>query len=572
MTDKVYKAKTTRLQRLIRLIGSTLDPRAIGHAFKVINYYNTTHVAELRKAKRGTGLRVSPTASFANGQNIVLGNRVHIGSNTSLWAGPGSGKIIIGNDVLLAPGIMVTAANYRFNDGSPINDQAMDEADVIIGDDVWIGYGAIILPGVRIDDGAIIGAGAVVRSDVPKGAIVAGEAAKTLGSRVSRDVDTAVMSLDAVPNQAIVDLIHREMPKLDPLVMSAPLEEAGIDSFDLISLRMAVETAAGRPIPDHEWSAIASVADIARLPSLSGSFSEGNAQPRPKLAEAQASPRVPTASKPSQVLSTGRSHRSYTVNMPQMALSGLGESWLFKEAGDIHWAMITDFLKCPSSAIADEAGDRLYATFTRILLDVKPSLRGFRENDPLEISSSLDRYGASMYFGTHEATSPGADARIQTMSTFAKYGERGANTSLIKGSPVMPDAAALPSFDTLPAMGAEYRTRRATEAAEVLFECDYEILPSHDINGVGLIYFAAYPTIFDLCFERLEGKGFLINNSTATKDILYFANAEPTETLVFQLHDRNDNEGMISHTASLSRKSDGKRISEVISTKCRLTS
>ncbi len=153
---------------------------------------------------------------------------------------------------------------------------------------------------------------------------------------------------------------------------------------------------------------------------------------------------------------------------------------------------------------------------------------------------------------------------------FAKYGERGENTSLIKGSPILPDAAALPSLAALPAFGAEYRARRAAEPAAVIFESEYEILPTHDINGVGLLYFAAYPTVFDLCLERAEGKGFLIGHSTVSKDILYFANSEPTETLLFRLHAREQDGDVLSHTASLSRKSDGKRMSEVVSVKLAL--
>ena len=39
------------------------------------------------------------------------------------------------------------------------------------------------------------------------------------------------------------------------------------------------------------------------------------------------------------------------------------------------------------------------------------------------------------------------------------------------------------------------------KSEENLYECHYEILPPHDINGVGLLYFAAYPSVFDLCSE-----------------------------------------------------------------------
>ncbi len=557
---KAHKPRLSRGQRFLRLLGSIFDPRAIGHMAKIVNFYNTTHVVELRQARRGTGLHISPTASFANGRNIEIGNRVHIGAGSFVWAGPGRGRIILGDDALIAPGVMLTAANYRFNDGSPINDQAMDEADITIGRDVWLGYGAVVLAGASIGDGAIVGAGAVVRDSIPPGAIVAGNPARVIGQRTIRTGDVHVIARDVAADRDLLRLIADEV-KIDPARLDLPLDEAGIDSFDLISLRMAIEARLGVGIPDREWAGIGSVSDIARLPSLSGG---AKAAAPARVPEAVASAQVRLA--PAQVAS-GKAQRHYMLNMPQMALSGLGESWLFKELGDIHWAMITTFLQSPSSGIADETGDRLYATFTRILLEATPSLRGFRENDLFDISSSLERYGAGMFFGTHHVNGPQATCRARTMSTFAKYGERGENTSLIKGTPLIPDPEALPSLDTLPEFGAEYRTRRAADPGPAIFECDYEILPPHDINGVGLLYFAAYPTVFDLCFERFEGKGFLLGHSTVSKDILYFANSEPTETLVFRLHAREMEDGLLRHTASLSRKSDGKRMSEITSLK-----
>jgi maltose O-acetyltransferase len=55
--------------------------------------------------------------------------------------------------------------------------------DVVIGDRVWIGYRAIVLPGVSIGEGAVVGAGAVVTKDVEPCAIVAGNPARKVGER-----------------------------------------------------------------------------------------------------------------------------------------------------------------------------------------------------------------------------------------------------------------------------------------------------------------------------------------------------------------------------------------------------
>ena len=198
----VHTTKLGRGRKLARLIAAALDPRAWAHGLKVLNYYNHTHVAELRRARVGAASAISPTASFANGSNIVIGDRARIGAGCCLWAGPGRGRITLGDDVLMAPNIMITAANYRFNDGSPVTEQAMDERDVTIGNDVWIGYGAVILAGVAIGDRAIIGAGAVVHKDVPPGAVVVGGGSRILSRRRDPEAPEASppRALDATPH------------------------------------------------------------------------------------------------------------------------------------------------------------------------------------------------------------------------------------------------------------------------------------------------------------------------------------------------------------------------------------
>ncbi|WP_202385972.1 acyltransferase [Alteraurantiacibacter aestuarii] len=131
----------------------------------------------------GSTPRISPDAVFSHAERIEIGDRVRIGSRCHLWAGPGSGRIIIGNDVLFGPEVMLTAATYNYNDGAPITDQPMTEGDVIIGNDVWLATRAVVLPGTRIGDGAIIAAGAVVKGDIPPMAIVAGSPGRIVSQR-----------------------------------------------------------------------------------------------------------------------------------------------------------------------------------------------------------------------------------------------------------------------------------------------------------------------------------------------------------------------------------------------------
>lgn len=183
LPEKVYKSDTTRVQRILRLLGGVLDPRAWAHGIKILNYYNYSHVQELRKATLGAGVRISPTVSLSNAQNIQIGERSRIGAGCSLWAGPAQGRIVIGADALFGPNVMLTAASYRFNDGQPVTEQPMKEADIVLGRDVWIGYGAVLLPGTTVGDGAIIGANTLVRGAVAENAIMAGNPAKQIGTR-----------------------------------------------------------------------------------------------------------------------------------------------------------------------------------------------------------------------------------------------------------------------------------------------------------------------------------------------------------------------------------------------------
>lgn len=84
-------------------------------------------------------------------------------------------KIILGRNCLIAPGVKIISSNHSFNQKRvPIKDRP-----VIIGDNVWIGANAIILPGVSISDNCIIGAGAVVtRSFSEANLIIAGNPAR----------------------------------------------------------------------------------------------------------------------------------------------------------------------------------------------------------------------------------------------------------------------------------------------------------------------------------------------------------------------------------------------------------
>lgn len=187
----VRKRSLSRPRRALRALLATLDPRSWAHGLKLLNYYNYSHVIPRRAMSIGANAAISPNAIFSNPERIVIGRGLNLGARCHLWAGPSRGRIVIGDDVLFGPEVMVTAASYRFNDGQPVTAQAMDEADVIIGNDVWIATRVTILPGTVIGDGAVIGAGAVVRGEIPPFAIAVGTPARVVGHRQITPGDAA---------------------------------------------------------------------------------------------------------------------------------------------------------------------------------------------------------------------------------------------------------------------------------------------------------------------------------------------------------------------------------------------
>lgn len=98
------------------------------------------------------------------GRNCKMNDRVHI----SAWE-----SVTIGDDVLMGSNILITDNNHGSYGANPSDPSvAPDDRDVVtvpvrIGDRVWIGEGACVLPGVTVGDGAVISAGAVVTKDVP---------------------------------------------------------------------------------------------------------------------------------------------------------------------------------------------------------------------------------------------------------------------------------------------------------------------------------------------------------------------------------------------------------------------
>lgn len=150
-------------------------------AYNIIN-----NVRGLRLAKIGKETNIHPTTIIREGEYVTIGDHCLINHNNLIQAGKSSsGSITIGNYVHTGTNVVMLGFNHGFYTREiPTKEQDYMDAPIVIGDDVWIGTGAVILAGVTIGKGAIVAAGAVVNKDVPEYTVVGGVPAKVLKERI----------------------------------------------------------------------------------------------------------------------------------------------------------------------------------------------------------------------------------------------------------------------------------------------------------------------------------------------------------------------------------------------------
>jgi maltose O-acetyltransferase len=162
------------------------DPELVAErrrAARLLTTYNRTgeSEAEARGALLrellgavGEGAVILPLFACDYGYNIRLGRNAFVNYNcVFLDCAP----IEIGDDLQMGPAVQLYTAQHPLE--ADARRSGVEYARPIrIGNDVWIGGGAIVLAGVRIGDGSIVGAGSVVVRDVPAGSVVAGNPAR----------------------------------------------------------------------------------------------------------------------------------------------------------------------------------------------------------------------------------------------------------------------------------------------------------------------------------------------------------------------------------------------------------
>jgi acetyltransferase-like isoleucine patch superfamily enzyme len=151
--------------------------RMIGAATSACLRLASAHDAErlLASCLRSGRVRLRMPVTIYGAEFLEIGDQVDVGEFTHIRA---NGGVKIGSRVLLASHVIVTSRGHpsmlpRYG--------VTEDAPVVIEDDVWIGAGAIVLPGVTVGRGSIVAAGAVVTRSIEPHTIVAGVPARQIG-------------------------------------------------------------------------------------------------------------------------------------------------------------------------------------------------------------------------------------------------------------------------------------------------------------------------------------------------------------------------------------------------------
>ena len=365
--------------------------------------------------------------------------------------------------------------------------------------------------------------------------------------------------------RSLIAELTRDRPENVDLAL--PMDRQGLDSLQMIILRERVESSLAVVFSDDEWMALESPATVlARV-------------------------RSQTAGGHSSDLHWSRN--DLEIGMPLTGRNNLAETPLLQYLGDLRWRQISDIVGVPSREIADEAGERLYATFYYVEVAFPPGrpMSSFGENDRFSVVSSLARYGTSMVDGTSYLVPGSGDAgvRYASIREAIAAGIPAVRLSNIfvrqfvgaqwlkKGRP------AHPSFLRIPALADPPDSYDATKRAEQAgtfgaggpewtpmtngpVAREYRLLPDRDLNGAGLVYFANYPMFLDLCERDVLASApsplshdLIDQRSVVHRRSAYLNNAAGRDTLRVEIEPwiRVDDAGLhLSINGRLFRRSD----------------
>lgn len=123
------------------------------------------------------GLYIEPPFNCDYGNNIIIGKNFYANFNCIVLD---VNTVEIGDNVMFAPNVQVYTAGHPIDAKLRVDEGVEFGLPIKIGDNVWVGGGVIICPGVSIGENAVVGAGAVVTKDIPANVVAAGNPCRVI--------------------------------------------------------------------------------------------------------------------------------------------------------------------------------------------------------------------------------------------------------------------------------------------------------------------------------------------------------------------------------------------------------
>jgi acetyltransferase-like isoleucine patch superfamily enzyme len=139
----------------------------------------------------GANVMIGPYSVLVGAPLFNLGEGIRMGANSAVGAYSflgSSGPITIGENVIMGQHVSFHPENHNVERTDvPIRDQATTRLGIVVEDDVWVGANVTFLDGARVGRGSVIGAGAVVRGEIPPWSVAVGVPARVVRTRKPQD-------------------------------------------------------------------------------------------------------------------------------------------------------------------------------------------------------------------------------------------------------------------------------------------------------------------------------------------------------------------------------------------------
>jgi probable biosynthetic protein (TIGR04098 family) len=332
---------------------------------------------------------------------------------------------------------------------------------------------------------------------------------------------------------------------------------SNIDSLDLLNLKLCLEKFFSIELENGQMLKFKTINDALDFCQQNSDIEE-NKYERQALTEAN----------------------TIKIGMPEMANSCLSENWLLKFIGNEHWKLIARGFAENNDIVLEGFGkERVYPSFVRLNYNVTP-LNHFMENDEINFKTKIFSFDNRAFISETKGYTSDDNKHIDAkyISLFSARKDENSNELEICNNDISNHN--IKELLETPAEFNEYRLARKylletittpygefEISEEELYSSVYEINPYIDINGVGLLYFAAYPIISDLQLLRYNKNLFYW--STTYRDIFYFSNMNIDDRILFKLNYTKFVDDKIVIFTSLYRESDGKLISQILTVKAK---